>query len=195
MKAVQVRPPDQPDPSGGVAPDAARARPSVVLPTNDFVTCYQLHYGRLVRSLILTGADRSTAEEVAQEAFAGALHHWRRIKHGPNPPGYVFRAGFRLLGKAQLRAGRETLEDNAGERPVGSKTGSDPTGSAATSNAALEAVLAAMPPRRRQCAVMCLVVGLPPGEAATALGIADGTVGKHLDEARKELAAVLGPPE
>ena len=137
MKAVQVRPPNQPDPSGGAAPDADSARPPEVLPSNDFVTCYQLHYGRLVRSLVLAGADRSTAEDVAQEAFARALHHWRRIKHGPNPPGYVFRAGFRLFGKAQRRAGRETLEDNAGERPAGSKTGSDPTGSAATTKAVL----------------------------------------------------------
>jgi DNA-directed RNA polymerase specialized sigma24 family protein len=39
---------------------------------------------------------------------------------------------------------------------------------------------------------MCLVVGLPVAEAADALGIADGTVRKHLEEARKDLAASLG---
>ena len=40
---------------------------------------------------------------------------------------------------------------------------------------------------------MCLVVGLSAVEAGEALGIADGTVRKHLDEARKDLAAYLEP--
>ena len=59
---------------------------------------------------------------------------------------------------------------------------------------AVEAALAAMPPRRRACAVMCLVVGLPVQEAARALGIADGTVRKHLEEARRDLRAACFPP-
>ena len=41
---------------------------------------------------------------------------------------------------------------------------------------------------------MCLVVGLSVGDAAEALGIASGTVRKHLDEARKDLAEVFGDP-
>jgi DNA-directed RNA polymerase specialized sigma24 family protein len=49
-----------------------------------------------------------------------------------------------------------------------------------------------MPRRRRECAVLCLIVGLPVREAAAALGIADGTVRRHLEEARGQLAAVLG---
>ena len=48
-----------------------------------------------------------------------------------------------------------------------------------------------MPPRRRACAVMCFVVGLSVQEAAEALEIAEGTVRKHLDEARRDLAAGL----
>ena len=192
MEAVQVRPPDQPDPVGGsgLAANLAAGKPE--LPTTDFVTCYQLHYRRLVRALLLAGADRTTAEDVAQDAFARALVHWRRVRRGPNPPGYVYTAGFRLLDKALRRRGRESLP---GEATGGTlSTGPDPTGSSATSNAALGGALAAMPDRRRACAVMCLVVGLPVREAGDALGIADGTVRKHLEQARKDLAVVLGTP-
>lgn len=198
MEAVQVRPPDQPDPRGwGSGETKAQADQdprdafpaSPELPTTDFVTCYELHYRRLVRALELAGADRSTAEDVAQEAFARALAHWWRVKRGVNPPGYVYTAGFRLLARAQRRIGGDGARDDP--LPPGA-SGTDPTASSATSSVALRTALSAMPPRRRACAVMCLVVGLPVSEAGEALGIADGTVRKHLEEARKDLAIVLG---
>ena len=62
----------------------------------DFVTVYEAHYPRLVRALEIGGLDRPTAEDVAQEAFARTLGHWRRVRLGTNPPGYVYRTAFRL---------------------------------------------------------------------------------------------------
>ena len=50
-----------------------------------------------------------------------------------------------------------------------------------------------MPPRRRTCAVMCLVLGLTVHEVALALRIADGTVRKHLEEARRDLRVACDP--
>jgi DNA-directed RNA polymerase specialized sigma24 family protein len=41
---------------------------------------------------------------------------------------------------------------------------------------------------------MCLIVGLSVQEAAGALGIADGTVRKHLEEARRDLRVAVEPP-
>jgi RNA polymerase sigma-70 factor (ECF subfamily) len=167
-------------------PDAPSEVAEGVLTTTDFVDCYQTHYLRLVRALRLSGADASTAEDVAQEAFARALVHWRRIRRGPNPPGYVYTAGFRLLQRAQRRrtpAGQEA--------PAPAPA---PTESAAVAAVTVAAALAAMPARRRACAVMCLLVGLPVHEAAGALGIADGTVRKHLDESRRDLRAACEPP-
>ena len=210
MEAVHLRPPDQPEPPGRPESASESTAHSREMPTTDFVTCYELHYRRLMRALVLAGADRSTAEDVAQEAFARALVHWWRVRRGPNPPGYVYTAGFRLLGKAQRRLEHERARVSTRELPdapssepageigerdeVGEAGEADPTGSQATANVTLASALAAMPPRRRACAVICLVVGLPVGEAGEALGIADGTVRKHLEEARKDLAAVLGAP-
>lgn len=179
MVAVQVLPPDPPP-----APAGAGSQPVADLPVTDFVDCYHIHYARLVRALRLAGADAASAEDAAQEAFARALVHWNRVSQGANPVGYVYTAGFRLLAKAQRKAGRDQVQPVPAAPP-------DPTGSTATSAAAIEAALAAMPPRRRACAVMCLVVGLPAREAGEALGITDGTVRKHLDDARRDLAAVL----
>jgi RNA polymerase sigma-70 factor, ECF subfamily len=171
MEAVQVRPPDA---FGDGAPGG--------LSTSDFVECYLVHYKRLVRALRLGGADQATAEDITQEAFARALVGWRRIRKGSNPPGYVYTTGFRLLQRAQRRSARTQL----GEVPeLGTGSDNDPT-----TTLAVEEVIRAMPPKRRACAVMCLMVGLSVHEAGESLGIADGTVRKHLEEARRDLRAV-----
>jgi RNA polymerase sigma-70 factor (ECF subfamily) len=155
--------------------------------TTDFVECYLVHYRRLVRALRLGGADSGTAEELAQEAFARALPRWRRVSQGVNPPGYVYTTAFRLLQRSLRRSSRWDV----GELPEVAGP-QDPTDRAATTSVAVEAVLAVMPPKRRTCAVMCLIVGLSVRETGEALNIADGTVRKHLEEARRELRAVLG---
>jgi RNA polymerase sigma factor (sigma-70 family) len=177
MEAVQAYPSDS-------YPDAEVGEG--VLRTTDFVDCYQTHYRRLVRALRLSGADAATAEDITQEAFARALVHWRRIRKGSNPPGYVYTTGFRLLQRALRRA----------EPPptITMQVPRAPTESTALTVLAVEGALGTMPPRRRACAVMCLVVGLPVSDAASALGIAPGTVRKHLEEARRDLQAACEPP-
>jgi RNA polymerase sigma-70 factor (ECF subfamily) len=187
MDAVQA---DRPDSDAEVAES--------VLPTTDFVDCYRTHYRRLIRALQLSGAASATAEDIAQEAFARALVHWRRIRKGPNPPGYVYTTGFRLLERAQRRSAQLVTSSRAPvalPTPPGASTmQADPTGSAATTVLVIEGALAAMPPRRRACAVMCLIVGIPVADAAETLGIAPGTVRKHIEEARHDLRAACDPP-
>ena len=152
---------------------------------SDFVEVYESHYGRLVRALEIGGLERATAEDVAQEAFARTLGHWRRVRLGTNPPGYVYRVAFRLARRSFRR-----------EQPLTGELQSagDLAGQVVT-RAAVAAALAAMPPRRRACAVMCLLSGLSTKEAARALGIAEGTVRKQLELARGSLRAQLGDSE
>jgi RNA polymerase sigma factor (sigma-70 family) len=168
-----------------VPPYEAVERAAVEAVTSDFVDCYVHHYGRLVRALRLSGADPGTAEELAQEAFARALTRWRRVSRGTNPPGYVYTTGFRLLQRHLRRAARWDIGDPPEPSPQLWSGESEPV-----TRMAVDSILARMPPKRRACAVMCLIAGLTPHEAGEALGIADGTVRKHLDEARRELAAI-----
>lgn len=155
-----------------------------VLVTDDFVELFRMHYPRLVRALVLAGCGAG-AEDVAQEAFARTFGHWRRVRRGPNPAGYVYRVAFRLLRRRGLIAPSPLDDANGPGLAV-----AGPETSAAT-NVDLERVLVSMPPRRRACAVLCLCLELSPPEAADVLAIAPGTVRKQLDLARASLLAGL----
>ena len=148
--------------------------------SEDFVDLFREQYPRLVRALRLAGADQWQAEDIAQETFARTLGHWRRVRGGPNPPGYLFRTAFRLLHRRGLLPGGDD-EDRPDERAVS-------PADAAAHGVDLERALAAMPPRRCACVVLCWLLDAPTAEAAAALGIAEGTVRKHLDAARRDLA-------
>jgi RNA polymerase sigma factor (sigma-70 family) len=148
--------------------------------TTEFVAMYEVHYPRLVRSLEISGATRADAEDVAQEAFARTLNHWRRVRTGTNPPGYAYRIAFRLVRK---RAPLTTVLDD--DLPAPDVAGE------AVANVTVAAALDAMPPRRRLCAVLCLLGGLSPAEAGEALGIEASTVRKQLEHVRAELAVQL----
>ena len=65
--------------------------------SDDFVDLFTSQYSRLVGVLRISGAHGTAAEDLAQEAFARTLGHWRRVRQGSNPAGYVYRVAFRLL--------------------------------------------------------------------------------------------------
>ncbi len=152
----------------------------------DFIEVYEAHYGRLVRALELGGLGRASAEDVAQEAFARTLYHWRRVREGTNPPGYAYRVAFRL---ARRTFARETAHSQPLE---GDLTAPGDVAGEATARTSVEAALDAMPPRRRACAVLCFMGGVSTKDAARSLGIAQGTVRKQLEHARATLHTALG---
>ncbi|MGH9303917.1 MAG: RNA polymerase sigma factor [Acidimicrobiales bacterium] len=147
-----------------------------------FVAMYEEHYARIVRALELDGLGRPSAEDAAQEAFARTLGHWARVRGGSNPAGYVYRTAFRLSRRRFRR-----------EIPISGEPGVQPdTAGDTTIRVSAERVLGSMPQRRRSVAVLCLVIGLSTKDAGRALGIAEGTVRKHLELARRDLRQALG---
>lgn len=166
--------------------DSAPAQPASEV-ADDFASLFEQHYRRVVRALELGGLDHPTAEDAAQEAFARTLGHWRRVRLGSNPAGYVYRTAFRLARREFRPLSNPQLDP---ERLVGREQYGD-----ADTRLDVQAALEQMPPRRRACAVLCLVVGLTTGEAARSLGIAEGTVRKQLELARRSLRDALDSGE
>jgi RNA polymerase sigma factor (sigma-70 family) len=149
--------------------------------SHDFAEVFRSHYPRLVRALELSGATHWEAEDIAQEAFARTFGHWRRVRTGSNPPGYVFRTAFNLLRRRGLLPA-SPLDD----APAGGALDD-----AVAARVDLDRALAVMPPRRRACVVLCWLLETPTAEAAEALGIAPGTVRKQLELARRHLSTRL----
>jgi RNA polymerase sigma factor (sigma-70 family) len=165
---------------------------------DDFAECFRTNYPRVVRALELSGAGRNAAEDIAQEAFARTFVHWRRVRHGTSPAGYVYRVAFRLA----RRSNRLPLEDALplddavapGGTAEGRHRGSD-VAEEATLRTGIAAAIASMPPARRACAVLCLAAGMSTKQAAKSLGIKESTVRKQIERARADLRhAVYGDP-
>ena len=153
--------------------------------SDDFVDLFTSQYPKLVGALRVAGAvDKAAAEDLAQEAFARTLGHWRRVRQGTNPAGYVYRVAFRLLRR---RGGLpQTALDDVDELATAGTTTED----AAVANVSAARALAAMPPRRRACATLCWYLGFTSEEAADILGIDAATVRTHLERARRRAAPV-----
>jgi RNA polymerase sigma-70 factor (ECF subfamily) len=154
--------------------------------SDDFVDLFTSHYPKLVGVLRVAGTvDRTAAEDVAQEAFARTLSHWRRVRQGTNPAGYVYRVAFRLLHR---RGGLPTspLDDVGVAATAATGPGTEDT---AVANVVAARALDAMPPRRRACAALCWYLGFTSEEAGDILGIDAATVRTHLERARRAAAA------
>ncbi len=159
--------------------------PVVAAESDDFVGrgLFAHHYPRLVRGLVLAGATGAQAEDVAQEAFARTFGHWRRVRSGTNPAGYVSTVAFRLLRRQR----------RFNDRVAGSADLSVPGPEDQVSlRVSVEQALQVMPPRQRACAALCIYLGLSVPEAAKALGVAPGTVRTQLHRARHSLQVTAG---
>ena len=155
--------------------------------SDDFVDLFTSQYPKLVGSLRVAGAiDTSAAEDLAQEAFARTLGHWRRVREGTNPAGYVYRVAFRLL-RRRGRFATSPLDD------VDIPSPGPATEDSAVANVSAAHALAAMPPRRRACAALCWYLGFTSEEAADILGIDGATVRTHLERARRSATPVTSP--
>ena len=108
------------------------------------------------------------------------------MRTGTNPRGYVTTVAFRLLRRSIDLSGSQALLDE--DHAVSSHD------DLVVTRAAVERVLATMPPRRRACAALCIYLDLGVDEAAESLGIAPSTVRVQLHRARQDLRAALGQP-
>jgi len=70
----------------------------------EFSDFYRTEYPRLAGSLSLASNDELLAEELAQETFTRALHHWERVRVLDRPSGWLYTTGFNLLRKQWKRS-------------------------------------------------------------------------------------------
>ena len=155
-------------------------------PRSEFAELYLVHYPRLVRVLTISTGEPEAAQDLAQETFARTYQRWRRVRAGPNPAGYLYTVAFHLLRRRGALA--ETPSDDL---TVTDQPGASSHEEAVVTESVVHAVLAAMPPRRRACAALCLYMGFSADEAAATLAITPVTVRVQLHRARQALRVAL----
>ena len=145
---------------------------------------YREHLARLVRACALVTLDRSTAEDVAAEAFARLWANWGRIEDEDHAGGYVYKTAMRLCQRRGRHLRREVPS------PIREQVGSDEIQRAAARADVFDA-LATLPLRQRQCVVLRDWAGFPTRELAEILGLRESTVRVHLARGRESLRRLL----
>jgi len=147
----------------------------------EFDELFRHEYPLVVGSLSLVLGDRSAAEDVAQDAFAQLLLHWRKVSRYERPGAWVRRVALRMALRWRTRRAAETqalrLVDAPAARPA-----PDPD---------LLRALRELPAIQRAAVVLHYLEDRSVAEVADLLGCAEGTAKTHLHRARRRLSALL----
>jgi RNA polymerase sigma-70 factor (ECF subfamily) len=154
----------------------------------EFDEFYESHFDRVARALTLACGDRDLAHDAAQEGFARALRHWRKVRDMDRPDGWVYVVAMNQLRDHWRRAGRRR-----GRTPEPEYVADDT--SAVATRVSVRDAIATLPPRQREAVVLRYLADLPLADVADAMGCALGTVKATLHEAMATMRIVLDDTE
>ena len=153
-----------------------------------FEEFFRGRYGEVVRSMRLMVGDHARAEDLAQEAFARACRHWRRVSRLDRPVAWVY-----VVACNEARRGWRRDQRAASTVVASAGIVEDAAGTIATV-LDVRAALSHLTERQRAAVVLRFVADLPLADIAEVLGCATGTVKATLHQAlahlRVELEAV-----
>ena len=151
---------------------------------------YVSQYAAVVALAYALSGNRWVAEELAQEAFLAAHRNWDRIS-GYEQPGAWVRRVVSNLSVSALR--RRVAEAKAMTRVMLQR---EPAlGELSAHDAEFWRAVRSLPRRQAQVIALFYLEDRPVVEIAGTLGMAEGTVKKHLHDGRRSLARRLAEEE
>jgi RNA polymerase sigma-70 factor (sigma-E family) len=164
-----------------------RTEPEATVPFEDFVRTRSATLFRT--ALLLTGQDRSEAEDLLQGALERAYRHWARVCRSGDPERYV----RRILANASIDRWRRLGRRRERLLPAGEAglVVGDHASELAERDFLLRA-LADLPPRQRAVLVLRYFCDLPEAEIADALGCSAGTVKSQAARGLAKLREISG---
>jgi RNA polymerase sigma-70 factor, ECF subfamily len=149
-----------------------------------FEEFFRERYVEVVRSMRLMVGDHARGEELAQEAFARACRHWRRVQKLDRPVAWVYVVATNEARREWRRDQRATAV------PTDPPIAADATGPVATA-LDVRAAIAQLTDRQRAAVVLRYVSDLPIAEIAEVMGCAQGTVKATLHQALARMRVEL----
>ena len=152
---------------------------------------FRAHYRRLVGLAVLLVDDRSTAEDVVQDAFAGLYRRWPHLRDHHAAVAYLNRA-VANGGREHLRRGRFASAGLRRMTPVSEELASAESAAVADDEASrLWQGIRALPRRQRQVLVLRYYLDQSEAEIARTLSISPGSVKQHASRGLAALTARL----
>lgn len=163
-----------------------------------FEVLVERHQRRVFRLLMRMMGSREEAEDVSQETFLSLHRHGKRFRSEARFSTFVYRVAAnaalnrrRSLGRARARAERFAVRQAAGDHlPYSPRDPEDAMLGSELSEKVREA-LQDLTPSLRMPIVLYDIEGLPYGEIAEILGVAEGTIKSRIHRARKALKEAL----
>ena len=155
------------------------------------VDLYAAHYRPLLKLASLLRDERTTCEEVVQDAFLAVIRRGLDSVDGPRTPAYLRSA---VLNGARSHLRRRVVRDRVRPlRPVPPPTVGSPEAAAEQHDdeRAVLTALKALPTRQREVLALRYWMELSEAEIADALGISAGSVKTHAHRGLKSLATIL----
>lgn len=150
---------------------------------------HRTEYRSLVRLAAILLGDAAAAEEVTQDAFAGALAAQGRMTDPDKLLAYVRSA---VLNRARSRLRRGAVAARPWRRAAEAVVPSPEDAAVVGSRRALVlAALRTLPRRQRECLALRYYLDLSDTEVAAALGVSVGSVKQHISRGLDNLASRL----
>ena len=147
----------------------------------DYEAFYRSEFDDVFRGCILMSGSREVALDATQEAFTRAFVRWRRLRGHDWAGGWVMTTALNLC----RRRSRDPVPAGPAIEPGTTNRG--PGGDRID----LQRALSALPPRRRQAAILHYLGDLPIAAVAELMQISEGAVKSHLHAARTALRRTL----
>jgi RNA polymerase sigma-70 factor (ECF subfamily) len=147
------------------------------------------HLPRLYRAARAWTRTREEAEDLVQETYARVLARPRLLR-GEDELGYLFRAlRNTLISQRRTESRRPVTAELVEEAGTGARASDDPADAVETRQ--VYAAIAELPDDFRAALVAVDIAGLSYPEAASALGVPEGTLTSRLFRARDRVARRL----
>jgi RNA polymerase sigma factor (sigma-70 family) len=151
----------------------------------EFTWLFRAEFPRVARTAYLILHDRQGAEDVAQQAFAQLLVHWKKVSRYDLPEAWVRRVAIRLATRTVRRDRVRGILHQQVEAPV----------PAPSPDLDLVRALKALPPQQRAAVALFYFEDRPVKEIADILACSESTAKAHLFKARGKLALLLREDE
>ena len=152
----------------------------------EYSTFFHEEFANVVRTAYFVLHDRTSAEDVAQEAFTQLFRNWAKVSRYDRPGAWVRRVAIRLAVRHARRERVRVFLMRWVEPPQHETPAKDPD---------LIRAMRALPPQQRAAVALHYFEDRPVAEMAGILGCSPATVKVHLFKARRRLASLLHEPD